>query len=219
MAFNYLSVLGLENHPGVLDPPAAGLYLTLIMKAEIRELDVARGQEQLAGRVLGDRVYAEVLTPALEARAPSTVLVLSFRGVKFATGSFLKATWLRLHPDGEPAIPSVVAHLSEDVRTEFRIFLDGHRRPGLEARDWTSDRIALASLHGHLESPSFSAFSALLAAPGATAPELHRAGNESISATAWTNRLNELHRLGLALRRKRGRAWSFYPLTQEVRRG
>ena len=182
-------------------------------------MDVGRGEQQLAGRSLGDRLYEDVIAPALGGLTAESILVLSFRGIEFVTGSIFKATWLRLHPENDVAVPSMVAHLSDEVRGEFAIFLKGHRLPGLEAIDWSATGVTLATLHGHVEDSSFNALQALTANPGATAPQLQNASRENVSPTAWTNRLNELHKQGLAFREKAGRAWRFFPTAREVRRG
>jgi hypothetical protein len=189
------------------------------MKLEIRTVRLGSGERQLAGRVLGDRVYDVDIAPALKELGPGSIVVLSLRDIEFVTGSVLKATWHRLHPDEGIAIPSVAAHLSDDVRSEFAIYLKGHSMAGLEALDWNSTSISRAILHGEIEDSSFAALEALCADPGSTAPQLQGLSNENVSATAWTNRLNELHRQGLAFREKAGRAWRFFTIAREVRRG
>jgi hypothetical protein len=187
------------------------------MSSEVPLLvDLGGGRPQLAGKVLGEHVFKDVITPALGARAENAVLILSMRDVAFVTSSFLKATWLQLHPESEPAVPSMVAHLSEDVRTEFGVFLRGHARAGLEAVDWSADGVLLARVHGQIEVASLHALRAVLRRPGSTAPELHAKSREGVSATAWTNRLNELHRQGLVCREKAGRAWRFFPIAKEI---
>ena len=188
------------------------------MSYEIRLIDLGL-EQQLAGRALGDRLFNEAIAPALLGATPETILLLSFRGVEFVTGSIFKATWHRLHPDEGVAVPSMVAHLSDDVRAEFAIYLKSERVAGLEALDWSGTDVTLATLHGLLEDSAMNALQAVTANAGSTAPQLQCASPEVVSATAWTNRLNELHRQGLALRQKAGRAWRFFPLAREVRRG
>lgn len=189
------------------------------MSFEIRLVDLGCGEPQLVGRTIGDHRYERIIDPARRALDPHGVLLLSFRGVEFATGSFFKATWKALHPDEGPAVPCAVAHLCDEVREEFSIYLRGHRLLGLEAIDWTASELSLATIHGHVEDSEFSALRALCSNPGATAPELQALSNDKVSPTAWTNRLNELHRQGLAFRQKAGRAWRFFPIAREVRRG
>jgi len=189
------------------------------MKVEIRSVDLGRGEQQLAGRALGDHLFDEVIAPALRGATAETILLLSFRGVEFVTKSIFKATWHRLHPDNGVLVPSMVAHISDDVRAEFSIYLKSERVAGLEALDWSEAEVTLATLHGHLEDSAVSALQAITANPAATAPQIQSASEEGVSATAWTNRLNELHRQGLAFREKAGRAWRFLPIAREVRRG
>ncbi|MEI9942224.1 MAG: hypothetical protein WDO69_33830 [Pseudomonadota bacterium] len=189
------------------------------MSYEIVVVDITKGRPQLAGKAFGDHVFEEVVAPAAASRRSNSVLVLSLRGAEFVTGSFLKAIWLRLHPDNDTAVPAVVAHLGDDVRTEFDIFLRGHRLLGVEALDWTESAISRARCHGQIEDAAWSALRALVARPGSTAPELCATSAEQVSPTAWTNRLNELHHQGLVLRERAGRAWRFFPIAQEVERG
>jgi hypothetical protein len=189
------------------------------MRSEIHILDLGRGETQLAGRALGADRYTNVIEPVVRSLSPRSILLLSFRDVEFATGSFFKATWHALHPDEGAAVPSAVAHLSGEVREEFSIFLKGHRLLGLEAVDWTAKAISLAKVHGQVEGSELRAVEALCSKPGATAPELQSLSHDGVSPTAWTNRLNELHRQGLAFREKAGRAWRFFPIAQEVQRG
>lgn len=189
------------------------------MSFKIALVELAKGRQMLAGATLGEELYRELLAPAVARSEESTILLLSLRGAQFVTSSFLKATWLKLHPEDGSAVPSMVSHLSEDVRIEFTTFLRGHRLPGLEASDWSSTGVSKARLHGHYEDAAASALLALARKPGATAPELHLASKDQVTATAWTNRLNELHRLGLVARKKAGRAWRFFPLAKEFEHG
>ena len=189
------------------------------MRFEIRLVDLGRREPQLAGRALGDRLYNETIAPALSDASDETLVLLSFRGVEFATGSIFKATWHRLHPTEGVVVPSMVAHLSDDVRSEFAIYLKSERVAGLEALDWRRTEVTLATLHGHFEDSALSALQAVTTNAGSTAPQIQSASDETVSPTAWTNRLNELHRQGLAVRQKAGRAWRFYPMAREVQRG
>jgi hypothetical protein len=187
------------------------------MKFEVKSADVGGGAQQLAGGALGDRLFRDRIEPALFGLGSHGILLLSFRGVASVTGSIIKATWHRLHPSEGVMVPTMLTHLSEDVRGEFAIYLRSEGLAGLEASDWTKTSVTLATLHGKLEGSAISALQALTANPGATAPQLQSMSQESVSATAWTNRLNELHRQGLAVREKGGRAWRFYPLAEELR--
>lgn len=186
------------------------------MSFKVRLVDVGQGESQLAGRALGDRVFAELIEPVLADATEDTLLLLSLQGVEFVTGSIFKATWHRLHPEAGVRVPSMLVHLSDDVRSEFAIYLKSERVAGLEALDWTEKAVTVAMLHGQLEDSAANALQALVANPGTTAPQLQGTSAEKVSATAWTNRLNELHRQGLASREKAGRAWRFFPLAQKV---
>lgn len=177
-------------------------------------LDITLGHAQLVGAILGERVYQAVIAPAAQA-SDGAVLLLSTRGAHHATSSFFKATWLALRANTTAAPPAMLAHASEELREEFDTFLGRYRLPGMEALDWNDKGVVLARLHGHIEASSLSALRALVARPGSTAPELHKDCGEDVTTTAWTNRLNELYRHGLATRAKAGRAWRFYPVSRE----
>ena len=189
------------------------------MRCEIKFCDLARARSELHGATAGEDAYVTMLAPVLAGAAGSSaIVILGLRGVEWVTASFLKATWLKARVSSE-AGPLAVAHLSDEVRSEFDIFCKGHRLPGLEAKDWNDQGIAVGTLHGHIEDTSWEALQFLIANPGATAPGLHALSRDSVSPTAWTNRLNELCRLGLAVRRRSGRAWNFFAIMREVRRG
>lgn len=177
-------------------------------------LDLSRGKKHLLGATLGQDIFEVVLEPALPV-PPDTAVLLSCRGAQYVTGSILKATWLQLVKRA-PGSPIMLADAASDVLGEFDMFLGDRHLAGLVAQKWTRRSVLNARLHGHLEPPGRAALRALVASPGSTAPELHEASDELVSATAWTNRLNELHRAGLAVREKAGRAWRFFPAAKEV---
>lgn len=178
-------------------------------------VDIAKGDQHLLGAILGQRVYREIVKPAAE---KAFVVILSVRGARFANSSFLKATWLEVR-EAFADTAALFAHMDEEVREEFEVFLNSEGRSGLEALDWSDSDVLLARLWGKVEPSSLSALRALTQRPGSTAPELHKAFDDGVSTTAWTNRLNELHRNGLAFRERSGRAWRFYPVAREVVHG
>ena len=153
------------------------------MSYEIRRVDLGLG-EQLAGRALGDRLYNEAIAPALSGATAETILLLSFRGVAFVTGSIFKATWHRLHPDDGVVVPSMVAHLSDDVRAEFAIDLKSERVAGLEALDWSGTDVTVATLHGVLEDSAMNALQAV------TANADLRPRSSRARRTRWSARLH-----------------------------
>ena len=177
-------------------------------------MDIAQGNEELVGSVLGERVYRELIEPLVG----GGVLILSMRGARLATSSFFKATWLTLKTE-TVGVPVMLSDATDEILEEFDVFLGRYRMPGLEALDWGDNEVMLARLHGQVEAPSLNALLALIEMPGATAPELHKVSEEGVSTTAWTNRLNELYRNGLATREKSGRAWRFFPAARRVLHG
>lgn len=186
------------------------------MRNEIELIDVSLGERLLAGASLGHRIHEQLIAPVIARPVTQRILILSFRSAEYVTGSVLKAVWGKLHTESGVPAPSLVAHLCNDVQSEFVIYLLSQRAAGLEALEWNKNEVHTARLHGHLEEPAFSALAILGKYPGSTPPQLHAESGEQVSPTAWTNRLNELYRQGLALRQKSGRAWRFYPVAREV---
>ncbi len=173
----------------------------------------------LAGRVAGEAAWRARIAPAIAALPAATILLVSFEGVSAVTGSVLKQTWGKLHPGDQPATPAMVVDLCADVLEEFRMYLESRGIGALQALEWTDKHVRQARLHGSNEPSVEETLLALTASPGASAPELHAKGRASIGPTAWTNRLNELHRQGLVFRERDGRAWRFYPLCKEISHG
>jgi hypothetical protein len=184
----------------------------------VKVVHLAAEKRQLAGRVYGESAFEKLIVPSLPL-IDNQILILSFKGAELVTGSFLKATWLRLEDSEENRVRAAVAHLSDDLRTDFETFLRGSSLAALEALDWKASGIRLARVLGDLEPAALTTLQAILKRPGSTAPELHDESTKDVSATAWTNRLNELYRQGLARREKAGRAWRFFPTTEKIEHG
>jgi hypothetical protein len=184
----------------------------------IKVIHVAAEKKQLAGKIYGESVFERLIAPSLPL-VDNQILILSFKNAELVTGSFLKETWLRLEDAEQNRISAAVAHLNDDLRTDFETFLKGSSLAALEALDWKASGIRLARLLGDLEPAALTTLAAILKRPGSTAPELHVESTEHVSATAWTNRLNELYRQGLARREKAGRAWRFFPTAEKIDHG
>jgi hypothetical protein len=184
----------------------------------VTTVHLAADKRQLAGRIFGESVFEKLIAPALPL-GENQLLILSFKNAELVTGSFLKATWLRLEDSEKNRVRAAVAHLNDDLRTDFETFLRGSSLAALEALDWKASGIRLARVLGDLEPAALSTLKAIVERPGSTAPELHAESSELVSPTAWTNRLNELYRQGLARREKAGRAWRFFPLTETIEHG
>lgn len=189
------------------------------MSFPTRRVQIGASGHILAGRIAGEAAWRERIAPAVATLPVGTILLVSFEGLSAVTGSVLKQTWGKLHPGDQPATPAMAVDLCADVLDEFRMYLESRGIGALQAMEWTEEQVLHARLHGSNEPSVEETLLALTTSPGASAPELHAKGGASIGPTAWTNRLNELHRQGLVFRERDGRAWRFYPLCKEISHG
>jgi len=192
------------------------------MQVNIVKIDVSRagGGNILAGAGVGRRTCALLLEEAGIAREP-TICLLDFRGVDFASASFLREAVLRLRDaaraQASPLYP-VVANASEAVREE----LDDLLRRGGEAiavcriDDNRSPRAP--EILGELEPKQKHAFDLLRAvgeADIATLQSLDRS-EEQVGHTAWNNRLAALAAKGIVIESQHGRTKRYRPVLPGV---
>jgi hypothetical protein len=165
------------------------------------------------------------------------VVLLNFKDVAAINGSFIKATayWLHLcgqlsvlnpieRPDARhPADPvpfdlyPVIFGVSGEVLEEIVEFFRGRRAPVLIAISLDPNEISQAVVEGHLDPALRFALSALVENPNSGAPELHALNSkEKVTATAWNNRLADLHRLRLATRQRCGRTFHYKSISKKV---
>lgn len=84
-----------------------------------------------------------------------------------------------------------------------------------------SEAFARAHLLGEAEATALRTLDDLRGRRQVTALELHArfSRRESVSATAWNNRLHDLYRLRLARRVRRGKTWIYSPLATDITYG
>ncbi len=168
------------------------------------------------------------------------IVVVDFSKIKSATASYLKATivWLiqcaRLNAnDGLnhsqssgphelvplPIYP-LVAGLTAEVRSELDDVLPAYRLPCLEMLKRSEGKILRAALHGPLDDALADTLRVLTKCGAATASSLqNRFKDRGISTTGWNNRLADLYKVRLAVRKKVGRQWLYEPVAVEVKNG
>ena len=110
-----------------------------------------------------------------------------------------------------------VTGLATDLVEEFREFLRPRGLPLLHAIRVKGEGIEEARLLGHLDSALLHTLKVLCRQGRATAPQLFEANREeSVTVTAWNNRLNDLSGLRLVRRFRAGRAWEYEPLAARI---
>jgi hypothetical protein len=179
------------------------------------------------GATAGESVR-NFLRPLLAHRLDEPAVLLDFAGIESTTASFLKRTygWLAResmqHARGETSevcVYPAVSNLSEDVSEELSEFAMSQQLPVLEALDWTSSAITIGRVRGPLDSTLRQTLALVAARGEVTASELQQGAGDSVSVTAWNNRLAELYRLRLVRRTKRARFYYFSTITGELRHG
>lgn len=168
---------------------------------------------------------------------PGTLVALDFAGIEAVNGSYIKGTALWLLTCGQLSVANpdaviaprhyadprpfdlfvCVAGLSAEVKLEFQEFLKPRGLPLLFARALKRDQIKEAVLLGHLDPVLRLTLNAVTTQGSCTAPELHNMFPEQkVTATAWNNRLDDLHTLRLVRRTRVGRVWKYEPLTKKI---
>lgn len=173
---------------------------------------------QLQGEVLGKRHYARVCEVLTNAQRGDIVL-LNFKGVNVVTGSWINAMIVPLFRRvGEPEIDlyPILCNIETDWVDDLALLAKWTHQCYLVA-DKCSTAIRSARLIGSLDPGQRSAFEAVIDSHEATGAELERQGRgERIGATAWNNRLKDLHEKRLLRRTKRGREQIYAPLVEVI---
>ncbi|MCX5676469.1 MAG: BlaI/MecI/CopY family transcriptional regulator [Planctomycetota bacterium] len=173
---------------------------------------------RLQGRLLGKKHLAGVLRRL--ANAPEgEVVLLDFGGVEQLTGSWVNAMIVPLFgwASGNqcnvfPLLCNIRKEWLDDLRLvaewNHQCYLVAERAKGVPRR---------ASLIGHLDPAQQRTLKAVLKFGSVTGAELERRiPDEKIQATAWNNRLRDLHEKRLLARKKEGRAQIYSPVVEEV---
>jgi hypothetical protein len=163
------------------------------------------------------------------------LVVVDFKGIESATGSYLKATVVRLlqlgaasvnaraeqDPDTWLNVYPLVANLNAELSDELDQVLAIQEVPCLEVVKAGDDGVIAAKLRGPLDRALRETLRAVEELRSATATALSErfAADAKIATTAWNNRLSDLCVRRLVRRRRVGRQWVYEPVARQVQLG
>ncbi len=188
------------------------------------------------GSPAGERVLREVLERTSESSYDEAGLVVAvdLAKVSLATTSYIKAGLLPLFFSGQryadqvgsglldtggvPALNlyPVFCNVDEEVLDTMNEVFAGRRLPFLVA-GLSDGELGSGKIFGFLDDALVRTIRLIHQREQVTALELaSEFSKEDIKPTAWNNRLNDLWRLRLLRRIKRGKAWWYKPVTKEI---
>jgi hypothetical protein len=188
------------------------------------------------GSPAGELLFADASSKIRNAVADESglVVVIDFRKVTLATTSYVKAGLLALSLAGKrhgeltgtalddsfgPTplnIYPVFANLDSEVLDTIQEVYAGRGLPFVSAQ-LSDDRICDAQICGFLDEALARTMRLIRGREQVTALELAAEfPSEGIKPTGWNNRLNDLWRLRLLRRVKRGKAWWYKTINKEL---
>ena len=191
------------------------------------------------GSPAGERVLREALDRASELPYDEAGLVVAvdLAKVSLATTSYIKAGLLPLFFSGQryadhvgsgltdtgdvPALNlyPVFCNVDDEVLDTMNEVFAGRRLPFLAA-PLSDGELGNGRVFGFLDEALVRTIRLIHQREQVTALELaSEFSKEDIKPTAWNNRLNDLWRLRLLRRIKRGKAWWYKPTTKEITYG
>jgi hypothetical protein len=167
------------------------------------ELASSLGPE-LQGRLLGRKHFGQACE--LLAETPTGgMIVLDFGGVEMMTGSWANEMIVPLYEwaaDPNNDLFPILRNLKPRWDEELQLLADWNQQCYL----WTKGPEGTATLIGSLDAALRRTLEAVLQSKRITGAELERKfPEEGVGATAWNNRLKDLHTKRLLVRTKRGR--------------
>ncbi len=191
------------------------------------------------GSPAGERVLREALERVSESSYDEAGLVMAvdLAKVSLATTSYIKAGLLPLFFSGQryadqagsglvetAGVPAlnlypVFCNIDTEVLDTMNEVFAGRRLPFLVA-DLDGGNLRNGRIFGFLDEALVRTIRLIHQREQVTALELaSEFSNEDIKPTAWNNRLNDLWRLRLLRRIKRGKAWWYKPVTKDLTYG
>jgi hypothetical protein len=174
------------------------------------------GRKVMGGASFGKTMLAKLITTVHPPTEPEAVLI-DFKGVDFATGSFLREAVLgfrdyctKTQPDLYPVVANANAAILDELDFLLRLKGDALVVCTVDRRsNVTSSRIA-----GELHEKQRLTFEAVVAAREADAASLERkfGSSEPIQITGWNNRLSSLVAKGVLMEVKKGRSKVYRPV-------
>jgi hypothetical protein len=172
---------------------------------------------KLQGRLLGKKHYAR-LCELLSEVPPGEVVFLDFSGVDLVTGSWVNAMlvpFFRWAADERNDVFPVICNAQEGWLDDLALVADWTHQCYLVAAGEAPPHKAM--LIGSLDPGQQATLDALLELQEATGAALERLRPDAnIKATAWNNRLKDLHDKRLLRRERRGREQVYTPVIAEV---
>lgn len=173
---------------------------------------------QLQGESLGKKHYAKIWE-LLSDTDQGELVLLDFKGVDVVTGSWINAMIVPLHRRAaQPEIDlfPVLCNASDDWIDDLGLLAKWTHQCFLVA-DKCTPPPRKARLIGSLDPGQRTTLDAVLEIGEVTGAELERRKpDENIRATAWNNRLKDLHEKRLLRRSKRGREQVYSPIVEAI---
>ena len=184
-----------------------------------RHIELARTLgSDLQGRLLGRKHYGQ--TCEILADVPAgDVIMLDFQKVEVVTGSWANEMIVPLYrwaADPRNDLFPILLNLKHRWDEELQLLAQWNQQCYL----WAEGRKGLPSraiLIGSLNPVQRKTLDAVLQFGEITGAELEQKHpQEGIGATAWNNRLRDLHMMRLVTRSKRGREQPYSPIIKEI---
>lgn len=166
------------------------------------------------------------------------VVVFDLSDIEFATTSFIKGCILAVFQSGklstDPSniaafnafgVPAmnvfpVIANANEELSSLVDEIFGRRNLPMIAIQLDKKGKNLGGRLLGRLDDALLRTMRTWKAKSPVTAADLKETfGDEGISQTAWSNRLNDLWRLRLLLRRRKGKSWLYQPVMEEINYG
>lgn len=185
----------------------------------VHRFDIAKElqEEFLQGRPLGRKHFPQLcsLTTAV---ASGSVVLLDFSSVKMVTGSWINEALVPLlnwMANQRNDLFPIILNFNDDWRDELQMVAEWTHTCFLVSEGDGLPR--RAEIAGRLDTGQLETLSVVPSESGVTGAELERLHpNLGIKATAWNNRLKDLHNKRLLRRIKRGREQVYSPVVSEV---
>jgi hypothetical protein len=176
------------------------------------------GTTQLQGDTLGRKHYAR-LCELLSDLGSGEIVMLDFKGVNVVTGSWINATLVPLYrraAEVDIDLFPILCNADADWLDDLTLLAKWTNQCYLVAKQCKLP-VKRAMLIGSLDPAQRSTLDAVIEVGEVTGAELERQKPaEQIRATAWNNRLKDLHERRLLRRIKRGRQQVYSPVVEVI---
>lgn len=172
------------------------------------------GTPTLQGRPCGRKHYSRLCEALADVKA-GDVAVLDFADVEIVTGSWINEALvplLRWAADERNDVFPVLLNFAPAWFDELQMVAEWTHNCFLVARGKALPKSA--NLIGQLDVGQKATLAAVLKGNEVTGAALD--GKDGVKATAWNNRLKDLHQKRLLRREKRGREQVYFPVVSEV---